>query len=48
MTMSDIENYDEEEVSVTNALPFKVIGVAHTLDTQKHLEHCFEKNVWTN
>ena len=36
-------NSTTEEEDVTHTLPFKVIGVAHTLETQLHLERCFNK-----
>ena len=36
-------NSTTEEEDVTHTLPFKVIGVAHTLETQFYLERCFNK-----
>ncbi|KXJ08396.1 hypothetical protein AC249_AIPGENE15539 [Exaiptasia diaphana] len=34
---------DEPDNSITHTLPFKVIGVAHSLTTQDHLEKAMEK-----
>ena len=36
------EEGEEEEREISHTLPFKVIGVAHTLETQRHLEISFE------
>jgi hypothetical protein len=36
---SDVDDF----MDVTHTLPFKVIGVAHSISTQNHLEKCLEK-----
>jgi len=48
--ISSDDSYDDEDDdddpdndSITHTLPFKVIGVAHSLTTQNHLEECLEK-----
>ena len=38
-----INDDEDNDLSITHTLPFKVIGVAHSLNTQNHLELCLER-----